>query len=286
MDTLGNVTSENSLNEKRFTGSDSWVRTDPTIMQDSSIIIGFSSEGWDYMPWPYIIKFNTNLDTVWCKQIKIERDPKKIDDASDYTEIKKIVSTIDSNIAVLWRTTFVDLEYHPYVYNGCDVILTRLHSDGSIFPFIHPDSVGYWANNPFGAPNNDFTSTIDKGFAFIGSASNYPSKTINTILVKLSDTKIVSAIAEQYNPQSLIEVYPNPTNDLINAKLPSQMTISGSDQYFIELYNMQGNLVQSTIVNKDVNEFILRRNGLPAGIYLLKAHSAKGVQFLNKIIFE
>ena len=53
----------------------------------------------------------------------------------------------------------------------------------------------------------------------------------------------------------------------------------------MNLYNIQGQLAKS-YTNFNGISLSIERNSLPSGLYLLKIQTAKGEQFLKKIIFE
>ena len=289
MDTMGNVLSEKSLNGKYIAqhneylnGGSLWGSAGFAIMPDTSIIMGFSCTNPYGIAWPAVIKFKPNLDTAWTKVLKIARDAKKIDPTNDYTQIEKIVISPDSAVAVWWYKSFVDYNWTGtggYQY-GSVYALSRIDASGHILPSVHPDSVDWWFHEPGGLQANDMIATSDNGFAFAGQTYNYTNSKYNTYLLKLSNSIVMGVQQEEAPAKDGISVYPNPARDkvIIQNEKPFESAT-------MNLYNIQGQLAKS-YTNFNGISLSIERNSLPSGLYLLKIQTAKGEQFLKKIIFE
>ena len=267
LDTMGNVLKENSLSDAWISQKAAWQPSKPLVLPDTSVIIGFSgSYSGGGFAWPLIVKLDKNLNTVWARNIKIQRDPTKIDPKDDYTQIRKITWTADSTIAVWWGKSFVDYTDYNQGYYGSGDVLTQMHPDGSIIPSKHPDSTDYWGKVYRKGVLYDIVPTQDKGFAFAGTNGHPPYyKTKNTYLLKLRN-KVITGVEkpEVENLHESISLYPNPSIASITIK-----TEENFNDASIKIFNTQGQEILS-YSHINGNEYTIDTEILKEGLYILK----------------
>ena len=79
-----------------------------------------------------------------------------------------------------------------------------------------------------------------------------------------------------YEFDNTVQIYPNPVKDNLNIT-------AGHDLKSIELYDLQGRLLQTALVNG--TEATLNLNNRAAGVYFVKVTTEKGVK-VEKVINE
>lgn len=133
---------------------------------------------------------------------------------------------------------------------------------GQVYSMAVYDSVLYIGGN--------FTELNSIPMIHIARLLNYP----DTFLV---DT---TAINEIENEELIIEIYPNPTENIltINSKLSIVSTI--------EIRDITGRLLQTQTNKEFKNEITLDVNELVSGIYLLKIKTKEGTEVVKKFVIE
>ena len=126
-------------------------------------------------------------------------------------------------------------------------------------------------------------ATSDKGFTLTGEGS-VSSTNAGTYILKLAGF-VVTGIDEPIEIGGGISLFPNPAKDMITISSKTHLESST-----INLYNLQGELVgrphPQPFSQGEGSTFVILRNNLPAGLYLLKIQNNKGQQFLKKVVFE
>ena len=261
MDSIGNVTQE-----KTFSGGGSFEQSRLLMLPDTGFVMSFDggvpSGSFSYFPWPLLVKFNKNLDTVWHQYMSVPRKPGHISNSSDATEILKVTSTVDGNIAVWWHKNFADYDNNGdmltcYLLNG--TMKSQIGTDSLLWDYESKNSIsigGYY----------DMMATSDTGFAFTtkGIIDTIPNGKDNTYLIKLSDHFIITSIDQVEKQIDGIKLYPNPSS--------SFLILNSTDEFQnaeIKIYNLQGQQIQdySHIKGKD---FLISRNNAPQGLYILQ----------------
>jgi len=81
--------------------------------------------------------------------------------------------------------------------------------------------------------------------------------------------------------QNVIIVYPNPTDQYLNIKLPSNIN---SNETNIKLYDINGRLIKNNQVEINDNRIIINVNSLSNGVYLL--HLVNGNKKWSKLFIK
>jgi ligand-binding sensor domain-containing protein len=126
---------------------------------------------------------------------------------------------------------------------------------------------------------------------FTASNSGLPENNVYTIAIDEIDNKwiathsglvvfnengILNSINENAINARDVKVFPNPVNNYLNVELPVEI-----NSFWIEVLNMQGNIVKSRIIANNHNKIDV--SDLLAGVYIVRVQSDKG-QFIKKII--
>ena len=266
LDLNGNVTKEGTICDPLFPTFQSIYNTQ-VVLPDTSIVMGFYANDWSNFPWPLVIKFNANLDTVWHQRMYFQRATKNIDPSNDATSINKMVATVDNNIGIYWSQNFFD---EPYGVKDEDNLRTY-SSGGNLISKIQ-------IYDPSGITQyNDMIATSDKGYAFTGE-DEVSSNQVYSYLLKLKDSLRTGIEVPIYSEGS-VSIYPNPAT--------SALTIRSAGEFknaTIKIYNLQGQEVQtySHITGK---EFLISRNNTPQGLYILQIISNNKTQMM-KFVWE
>ncbi len=78
--------------------------------------------------------------------------------------------------------------------------------------------------------------------------------------------------------QNGITIFPNPSKDLIYLRVNNNEPVNK-----VEIFNLNGQLLISKVINYNIQTTDINLNGLKKGMYLIKATNKKSV-FLSKII--
>ncbi|TVQ07196.1 MAG: T9SS C-terminal target domain-containing protein [Bacteroidetes bacterium] len=126
------------------------------------------------------------------------------------------------------------------------------------------------------------TATADEGWEFIKWVINDEDILVSQLLLNIEEDLTalavfgpVTAIA-QASPERVLRIYPVPASTLINVELP------GNGEWKLSVLNITGQLVKTAIAESHARIGI---NGLPPGIYLLKAEK-DGVVLHSRFIAE
>lgn len=84
-----------------------------------------------------------------------------------------------------------------------------------------------------------------------------------------------SASAEDYTAKPEVKLFPNPANDYINIEL--------TDIDKIELYDINNSFISNIGTESDDNYSTININHIPAGAYLLKVFSPRGIDYIKFI---
>ncbi|HMX04511.1 MAG TPA: T9SS type A sorting domain-containing protein [Chitinophagales bacterium] len=263
-----------------------------TPYDDSEIEVKVSKNGQSYLVRQY-------MDTVINE--------------GDYEYVQYIGKT-DTNVNFIWRT-FLNDKYYKYIYT------LRTFEDGSIVAvgttivdetyephgyIVKLDSNGAvlwerdYTNNPEG--NHylyDFQKMPDGGYICSGLGADTIDGVIQSMcwllrldsmgcLIPGCDEVSIPEIA--VNSETYLSIYPNPFGDAatVEVHVPQDFTINGTQALRLDIYDMQGRLIDgySNIYPSNPGEtirFKMYRNTMTAGNYL--ATLKYGDEVLNTIQF-
>ena len=255
---------------------------EPIILKDTSVVLGVGSGVFSTVPWPFVLKFKPNLDTLWHAFLTIPRDSKHIDGFNDYCKLYKLVAKQDSGFAVWWGTNFTDGSASNYMANQ-NLLTTFKKTSKKDTTTIRLDSVDVGLPyikgiNGHSRPN-DLISTLDNGYLTTGSIEHgYQHANGNDNLRVASITKFTNYFRTSIDPltnYNNITIYPNPTIDKIN------ITNLNNKSCQIKITDLQGRivLIQENQTNNQINV-----SNLNSGIYLLQLYNNHQLLNTYKII--
>lgn len=157
------------------------------------------------------------------------------------------------------------------------LVQVRLCGLGSIEPLYQQDHVNHVSvvfpgdgHVPWQGDNAKMTRVDTTAANFLDTLSTFPSSPLDCS--SLNDA--VASIAGERD----INVYPNPSNGVLNISLPNIMSFSK-----IELLDATGKLVAEQQVNNIVTSF---NNKAASGIYLVRIIAKDGSSVVRKISFQ
>jgi hypothetical protein len=203
----------------------------------------------------YVIKLTSSGNVEWEKQLGGNRD--------DF--LNSIQETVDGGFIVGGSTYSWDGDLQGTPYLGyLDYWIIKLSSIGNI----------EWQRR-FGGNNNDrllsIQQTSDLGYILAGETKSMDHDVVgihnngsstyyyDMWIVKISPTVKI----ENFNDDNLIQIYPNPTNSILNIDVPSDFL---NQQY--QIVTIFGQIINADIISKEHNQ--LNVNHLPKGIYFLQ----------------
>jgi hypothetical protein len=175
---------------------------------------------------------------------------------------------------------------YSFITNGNDSTIWRRS-------LIKIDSEGnkIWERNLYGIDSvpvspyfniyNDLIVTSDGGFGLIGS--KMVSSSSDNYFLKTNAYGLMSGIEEKVKTvrNNNFIIYPNPSSGDITIQFTEKEAVSKE----IALYDITGREVKRYSKIKEKN-FVLQREGLQKGIYLLRVINAEGKTQQAKLIFE
>lgn len=262
------------------TGDDSEVEVKVSKNEQSYVVRQYIdtiiNEG-DYKYVQYIGKTDTNLNFIWRTFLN-DRYYKYI-----YT-----LRTFEDGSIVAVGATIVDETYEPHGY------IIKLDSNGTVL----------WERNYANVTGShnylyDFQKMPDGGFICSGMGGDTIDGVIQSMcwllrldsmgcLIPGCDEVSVPDIA--VNSETYLSIYPNPFGDAatVEVHVPQDFTINGTQALRLDIYDMQGRLIDgySNIYPSNPGEtirFKMYRNTMTAGNYL--ATLKYGDEVLNTIQF-
>lgn len=185
-----------------------------------------------------------------------------------------------------------------------DVFTTRANSmnegNEGLYPLVLPAAPQQFLNQ--GAPWEWWDSTTIKGYGSIGINAHNISMLTNPDMSKAKASAYIDTIQGFVGPRMAcalglpgcpaklpnsikgfdlskkVEVYPNPSSSNVTVYFPEGIIES------VAIYNLNGQLI-STQENLNDSRVEVTRGNMPAGIYLIKAQSNKGIAY-GKVVFE
>jgi len=76
-------------------------------------------------------------------------------------------------------------------------------------------------------------------------------------------------LINELNELNIISVFPQPAKNKLNIKV----NLNNNEEYTLDLYNSQGKIVLSTVLNKNTEKINLDVSQFKSGIYFIKVHS-------------
>ena len=227
--------------------------------------------------------------------------PLVVIDVSGSHDVIRIANSLGYNDTLL-NATFTD----PYSMRANTVLVSHagdtiphLENKEGLFPFVRPTPESapweWWdttcVNHP-SATNTDMSKT--KALAYIDTVMGYLTPRIAVALgLDTTGGRYVSEvftgvtvlppvdIKENIINPSSVSIYPNPTNTslTIHSKDPSDPIL------VIELYNATGQMVRRVFNVNITTRYVLKRKGLPNGLYMIKVKTKEGLA-MKKVVFE
>lgn len=159
--------------------------------------------------------------------------------------------------------------------NGTKWIGTGDYSgDGGLAAFDGTDWAVYNTSNSVLPSNFIQAIAIDNnGTKWIGTGVYFPGY---GGLVAFNEEGIPVLIDENVKTNQLVNVYPNPSDDILNIELLSKTDIS-----YIEIINIQGLIIKRQRISN--SKKAIDMSELSAGIYIIRVYTEKGVA-MKKII--
>ena len=267
LDLNGNLLLDKIITTPLYLKDMDFIVESVTILPDSGVLIATDRTLHLSHPWPLLVRYDKNFDTLWSIHVKDLNVPS---DPDNLPQIKKIVITGDSNIAVFWydnTNTYLSSNSWLNIYNMNGKLQSRTGID-SIDGAKHLNGLGR---------QNDMVATADNGFAFAGDYNiNYTLNIHEPYLLKLSKT-LITAVADENINKAGIYIYPNPAHEIMNIKTGSNLPSK------LVLYNLQGSIIYQC---SGTGFLQINKQDISNGMYLLKIINTDGGNTTRKVIFE
>jgi hypothetical protein len=221
----------------------------------------------------YVAKYSALGTCQWMRSFGIPMDM-----STYYHDQSVSALTIDhsnrlivtGSFLIQWDTLLFGPGQYLFSNGGEDGYVMRMGTNGTIIDYGRYTNVGWIAMNDVcvdqqdnifitGLNNLNYTSSIDPAWAF---------------MAKIYGQDVIS-IREQYAMQNNLQVYPNPSNDLIHVK-------TGSADCKMKLIDSKG-----TVITEDVQlpgSFEIRTNEFSKGLYILEVSTEKGISRYKVLI--
>ncbi len=266
LDLNGNLLLDKIITTPLYLKDMDFIVESVTILPDSGVLIATDRTLHLSHPWPLLVRYDKNFDTLWSIHVKDLNVPS---DPDNLPQIKKIAITGDSNIAVFWYDntgTYLSSNSWLNIYNMNGKLQSRTGID-SVCGSKHIWAGGF----------NDMVATADNGFAFVGDyVINYTLNIQNPYLLKLSNT-LITAVADENINKAGIYIYPNPAHEIMNIKTGSNLPSK------LVLYNLQGSIIYQC---SGTGFLQINKQDISNGMYLLKIINTNGSNTTRKVIFE
>lgn len=173
----------------------------------------------------------------------------------------------------------------PYLMNFIDSMQVELDPAASRNYIEYPVLGAYlWPNPPpwystYGGEVDDMQVWLTNRLNWLDNNMPGISSNCDDFIPIEPDTTL--ALSKKLEPLvASLKVIPNPVTDRATIFVRSE----GKEQY-LELYNSLGMLLQKTAIFNG-GTFELKRDGLPSGVYILKAYSEQEVVGISKVVFK
>jgi len=204
----------------------------------------------------YLIKTNTNGDTVWTRNFGGE----------GYDVGSSVVQTTDGSFIIIGQTS-------SYGAGGNDIYLIKTESYG--------DTV--WTKTFGGADSErgfSIQETQDNGYIMCGVTASFGIGINDVYLIKTDINGVTSPLSIQnfQHPNLDFVIYPNPASSVINIDFKTNPT----DVYNIDIYSAFGQIIKKRKTDK--NKTIIDISDLNEGIYFIVITNRQNRQWTKKII--
>ena len=162
-----------------------------------------------------------------------------------------------------------------------------------VFPIVvgtaGESTVEWWdPASPGCSPDPDMSKC--KGLNYIDTIMGYVNPRIACVLGLAScnyskacpsQPVCITGIEDEISLNNQVTIYPNPANTslIIHSKDPSDPIL------VIELYNATGQMVRRVFNVNITSRYVLKRKGLPNGLYMIKVKTKEG-NTMKKVVFE
>ena len=177
--------------------------------------------------------------------------------------------------AISTNATIVTVGYNNYLGNS---------SDANIHVFT--PNLGYISYNPFGVDNTDelfsVSPTKDKGFVSVGSSLGNISLLSDILFVKTDSLGhygvSIVGVNEHEKSNEEYSIYPNPTSDYINLKIPHYKNYNN---FRYKIVDLNGRVVLSNTINEPIKTVDLV--SLSDGLYFVQIYESNNLLYSSKI---
>lgn len=235
---------------------------------DGGYIITGYTYSFDTLKQVYLIRTDSNGDTLWSKKINALN--------SAWTGGKAVQETTDGGFIV--AGSFANL-----INQSNDCILIKTNSNGDTL----------WTKT-YGGTNGDYfesvQQTTDGGYVMVGRTDSYGIPPYNNVyLVKTDSLGNTSGppvgVWEQQEAEAVageIAIYPNPFTEQANLVLPNEIETNGEAELVI--YDVLGN--ETARVKITAQRALIQRDNSKAGLYFCKVVKENTVVATGKFIIQ
>lgn len=263
----------NRLAEKYYLGKRQAISKIIPAADGNYFLSGYTSNQYLRNNYPMfdiiITKFTPQLDTLWSKLCYSEEDTSSTYPFTD--RLGDIESISDGGAIIYFLNTDGYNPVHRTLFridkNGNKLWERNLSDKVSVFlsPLVYYDLI----------------VSVDGGFGLVGSKMVY--STNDYYFLKTNTYGLMSGIkeADKTLKNEIFIAYPNPSSGDVTILFAEKEAVSKE----IVLYDITGREIRRYSKIKESN-FVLQREGLEKGIYLLRVINAEGKTQQAKLIFE
>ncbi len=204
----------------------------------------------------YVVKTNLNGEEIWTKTYG----------GSISDRASKIIKTYDNGYAIAGIT-------NSFGAGGNDIYIIKLNNNGDTL----------WTKT-FGGEGDDWATSIqetyDGGFIISGYTNSFVGN--NDVYLIKTDANGYSSFEQVLNLNTDCILFPNPCINVLNIKLKSFT----EEDIKLAIYNLNGQNVNSYVVNKNNSEFYsINLSNLAKGMYVVEISSGNN-HIIKKIIIR
>jgi len=233
----------------------------------------YTIAGTEHYTFPYISKLDSSGDLIW------EHSYEDLFEGSNYFTRLRIIKELENeDLIVIGERA------------GANVgIMLRTDKDGSVLwyrEFMHPTTQSFGAANII----NDVLPDGEGGFVCAGWLYGSPIDSIpgQDLWVFRTDSMgclvpgchIVDNI-QMHSNEVAVSLYPNPVQNQLSVHIKAGELPQGAT---IELYDMQGRLHLSTVLESGARTYIIDMRHYASGVYLLHCTTPTEMLWTGKVV--
>lgn len=206
-----------------------------------------------------LVKMEPDLDTIWTKYLSSQKVDTNLTDGSQFGTSAS-AATQDGGVVMIINDVNRFGIMHDYV--------AKFDKNGNLLWSHHLDSSYY-------TTFYSIIETIDGGVGLAGTKTGFFH------FLKLNSEGTLSSISKEKIQENKLKIYPNPSeNDIF-----IQLTNTNLTKCNVIIYDLAGKIIKNQY-NLSGNPLVLQREGLKAGIYLLKITDEQGNFYQEKQILK